>query len=311
MRSAIDELHFGSVDQKEQWKKRLEDGKIDMVAGLVLLRLRRPVLLEGRSRAYEEHSGFLDLVGAAVRNHGFPPLHTLVLRHDKSSGGDISLNALSPFLGIESLRKITTKNCYSLNGSIEASFDSSRVEDLKISLCMGNNTLMKLNMFLEYLPALQRLSLKQPCMCDDFDTLQFCRDLAERAPQLMMLTILSGQSSYGHQAGDFSMFPNLEVVKSHFHLVMPRTSQLQLRPLMPSSLKYLHLVKHRDTDLEDYLEQIYQLATPDSQRAWNLERLDLTCQRDRIGKWESYSGEVGKIEVRVFFQVHEIDQESL
>ena len=180
-RSAIDELHFGSADQREQWKKKLEDSKIDIVAGLVLLRLPRLVLLKWRSQVYEEHSGFLDLVGAAVKNQGFPPLHTLVLRHDEEFGGNISLDTVSPFLGIRSLRSIRTKHCHSLDGSIEGSLDSSQVEDLKFSLCMRNNTSI-FNMFLKYLPALQRLSLRQPCACFGFDTSQFCRYLAERAP---------------------------------------------------------------------------------------------------------------------------------
>ena len=98
--------------------------------------------------------------------------------------------------------------------------------------------------------------------------------------------------------GDFSFFPNLRVLVTHFHLFISQERQQQTTP--PSSLRYLHLIQHPDTNLGDYVGRICELAAPELGQLPNLENLDLTCQKS-FQDWEYYDGKIGNTTVRLLF----------
>ena len=105
----------------------------------------------------------------------------------------------------------------------------------------------------------------------------FCREIAKRAANLVTLSVQSSGYAEEYDVGDFSLFPNLRLLVTHFHLLISQERQQQ--PPLPSSLKYLHLIQHPGTNLGDYVRRICEMAAPELGQLPNVENLDLTCQK--------------------------------
>ncbi len=318
--SIVEELGFGSGAQKACWKESSGKHRMDILAGLVFLRLPRLKIFEWRRTDHDNDSLFWDFISAASKSERLPQLESVIFKTLDGKSHDTKLRTIFPFIGIS--QSVQAKNCHWLHGEFGEALDNSRVSELGISLCEGNGPIY-FEELLGLLPRLQRLHFEKPCACK-LDALGFCKQLTDRGMNhLTALSVLTGQSPRGDRVGNFSLFPHLKFLRTHIHLLLSPVEvevedeveveveveveeveeaegvNQQLR--LPLSLEGLSLCQHPWTNLRDYISPLRDLVESESSHLPSLKSLDLTCQRG-YGYWESYHGKVGNTNIRLFLE---------
>ncbi len=307
--SIIEELGFGSGAQKACWKESSGKHRMDILAGLVLLRSRRVEILEWRRTDHDKDSLFWDFIGTASKSESLPQLESVIFKTLDGGSHDTDIRTIFPFIGIT--QSVQAKNCHWLCGEFGEALDNSRMSELGISLCEGNSPI-PFESLLGSLPRLQRLDLELPCACK-LDALKFCQKSADRKMNhLVALSLLTGQMADQDRVGNFSLFPHLKSLRTHIHLLLlpveveGKVEEVEVEEMnqqfpLPLTLEDLSLCQHPRTDLGDYISPLRNLIESESSHLPNLKSLDLTCRRG-YGYWESYHGKVGNMNVGLFLE---------
>lgn len=302
-KSTINQLSFGSGAQKRRWKMSSGKHRMDILAGLVFVRLPRLKIFEWRRSDHDKESFFWEFISTASKSERMPQLESVIFKSLDGKYHDTELRTIFPFIGIS--QSVQAKNCHWLHGESGEALDS-RVSELGISLCEGNSPIY-FEKLLGSLPRLQRLHFELPCACK-FDALSFCKRLEDRGMNhLVALSVLTGQSAKRDRVGNFSLFPHLKFLRTHIHLLLSpveveeEVEEMNQQSPLPLALEGLSLCQHPWTNLRDYISPLRNLIESESSHLPNLKSLDLTCRRG-YGYWESYHGKVGNTNIRLFLE---------